>query len=96
MALAEGLVRLARLGSAPPAGAALYTPLIQDAGQLSSRVEFLLRSPVAAAAPAWWRASGVTLGALGLLLAMRFPQTLRAVHELLEELLALNFFYDLW
>jgi hypothetical protein len=96
VALAEGLVRLARLGSAPPAGAALYTPFIQDAGQLSSRVEFLLRSPVAAAAPAWWRASGVTLGALGLLLAMRFPQTLRAVHELLEELLALNFFYDLW
>ncbi len=97
VALAEGLVRLARLGSAPATGAALYTPLTQDPNQLSARVEWLLRPPGAQAeTPAWWRAGGVALGALGLLLAAGLPQALRAVHELLEKLLALNFFYDLW
>jgi hypothetical protein len=97
VALAEGLVRLARLGSAPAADAALYTPLIQDPSQLASRVEYLLRPPGAEpAVPGWWPAAGASLGALGLVLATRFPHMLRAVHELLEELLALNFFYDLW
>jgi Zn-dependent protease with chaperone function len=83
LALAEALVRIARLGgSAPAAGVA--TPLLGDPADLAARVDRLLQEPGTppARGPLW---PTVVLAASGLAIALH-PGTLATVHEALEAL----------
>lgn len=89
LSLASALVRVARLGGAPPPSP-FFTSLIVDGRDLSERVDRLLRTPQAAPEPAWrtrlisWGAWSVAAALLvGVLLQ---PMTLSFVHGILERL----------
>jgi Zn-dependent protease with chaperone function len=86
LALAGALVKVARMGAAPPA-APLATGLMADAADLSVRVERLLnpRAPVGAEwTGRWW--PGVLAAATGAAVAIQ-PGTLYAAHRWLEALM---------
>ncbi|MGA7622808.1 MAG: hypothetical protein WCA91_04455 [Candidatus Acidiferrales bacterium] len=88
LVLAAALVRVARLGAAPPQ-AVSWTPLI--AGDLSTRVDRLLGKKVGTSTPAW--RGGALLGMPTILTVfaatvMHWAVILRAAHEILERLVS--------
>ena len=88
LSLAGALVRVARLGAAPPRSVS-WTPLI--AGDLSARVDRLLRKTAATPAPVW-RGSALlgvaTIVTVFTATMMQWPVILRAAHEILERLVS--------
>jgi len=90
LALAAALVRVARLGSHPPAPA-LGTSLVADGSDLSARVDRLLRPPRpvsrrAPREPALAASAGLLLAG-GLGAAIIHPAALHTAHEFLELLI---------
>jgi beta-lactamase regulating signal transducer with metallopeptidase domain len=82
VALAEALVRVARMGVVP-ATRVLATNLLGNPADLAARVERLIEpAPVAVEPPAW---PGIALAACGAAAALQ-PSTLALVHEALEAL----------
>jgi hypothetical protein len=82
VALAGALVRVARLGTAPPP-APLATSLLADGSDLAVRVDRLLHPAPRCDAGRAWVLSGIGCAAAFTMLALR-PETLRAAHRLLE------------
>jgi beta-lactamase regulating signal transducer with metallopeptidase domain len=83
VALAEALVRVARMGAGLPAQA-LVTNLVGDPADLAARVERLIEPRTAAAPePRIW--PGIALAACGAAAALQ-PSTMALVHEALEAL----------
>lgn len=88
LSLAGALLRVARLGAAAPLSV-LLTPLI--AGDLSTRVDRLLRKKPAMPAPLWREGTLVgmaTIVTVFALTVMQWPVILRAAHEILERLVS--------
>jgi Zn-dependent protease with chaperone function len=87
VALAEALVRVARMGGGGMAAAPLAAGLMADAGDLEVRVERLLnpRATLAAARTRRWVWAGAALTAVTAMIIE--PGTLVAAHRVLEELM---------
>ena len=83
LALAAGLVKVARLVPAPAEG--LPVSALHDGGDVAARVRQLVADPVPSPSPAPRRAMGtVAAAALAALALTLAAQTLPAVHELIE------------
>jgi hypothetical protein len=82
LALAGALVRVARMGIAPPAPA-LATSLLADPSDLAARVDRLLHPAPCRDGGRAWMVPGAACG-IALSSAALQPATLRAAHLLLE------------